>query len=353
MSGTSLDGIDVALVDFSGKAPRLVAHHFRAYSEELRETVLSLHESGSDELHRAALLSNHLSREYATAVNELLAAHGKPDIRALGCHGQTIRHRPEFGYTTQLVNGALLAELTGLTTVVDFRGRDVAAGGQGAPLVPAFHAIVLSHPTVARAIVNIGGIANVTYLPPRGKVIGFDTGPGNMLMDAWIRQQRGETMDRSGNFAASGSIQSGLLQRMHADAFFARLPPKSTGRDLFDARWLESFSPSQYLPADVQATLCELTATSIATAIQHWCADAGEVYVCGGGAHNIHLMRRISAHLQDQRVDSTAALGIDPDWVEAMAFAWLAMRSLNGDPGNLPEVTGAAGPRPLGAIYPA
>jgi len=358
MSGTSLDGVDAVLADFSASAPRILATRYEPYPDELRTALLALHLPGDNELHRAALLANAVTERYAACTLSLLAAIPGATvptgtIQAIGCHGQTIRHQPQSGYTVQLVNGALLAECTGITSVVDFRSRDIAAGGEGAPLVPAFHAVCFRNAKAARAIVNIGGIANVTRLPSNGPVAGFDTGPGNLLMDAWAMRHLGESYDRDGGFAAQGSVNQALLSAMLGHPYFARVPPKSTGRDEFNLAWLESFNVSEMPPRDVQATLAELTALTIAQGIEQHCPGTTEVFVCGGGVHNRHLMQKLGSHLGSRKLASTAELGVDPDWVEALAFAWLAERAIDNLPGNAPEVTGAKGLRVLGAIYPA
>ena len=354
MSGTSMDGIDAVLVDL-GSVPKLLHHSHQPFSPQLSASLLVLNEPGSDELHRAALAANALALSYATVVHTLLTqAHTAVDqITALGCHGQTVRHRPESGYTIQLVNGALLAELTGIRVVCDFRSRDIAASGEGAPLVPAFHRAVFAHPQLSRAVVNIGGIANITSLPARGDVTGFDCGPGNVLMDGWIMAHQGVAYDAGGTWAAQGAVLPELLERLLAHEFFERKPPKSTGRDLFNLKNLEVALAGHERPADVQATLCELTATAIARALTAHCADALEVYLCGGGARNDGLRARLAALLPGRRVAVTDELGIAAESVEAAAFAWLAQRTLAGEPGNLPQVTGARGLRVLGAIYPA
>jgi anhydro-N-acetylmuramic acid kinase len=352
MSGTSLDGVDAALVDLSA-APKLVATRFVPYPADLKRALLELHDAGHDELHRAMLLAGRVSELYVHAIAELLGPYEGRAVAAIGCHGQTVRHRPELGYTVQLINGALIAERTAIDTVVDFRSRDIAAGGQGAPLVPAFHAACWRDSTRTRTIVNIGGIANATYLPPNGPVIGFDTGPGNMLLDAWAQTRFGTDYDRDGAIGSGGTVNPELLAGLLRDPYFDRPPPKSTGRDLFNLSWLESQDPDRYPAEDVQATLVELTAVSIAYGVTKHCPGTSDVFVCGGGAHNSHLMGRLAASLPNASVRSTSELGIDPDWVEAMAFAWLAQRTLLGEPGNMHDVTGAAGPRILGAIYPA
>ena len=375
MSGTSLDGVDAALVDFVdfvdfadfvdlAGSPRLVASHYVPYPDHLRTELLALHVAGPSELHRAALASNRLALLYADAVSALLENAGlkAQAIAAIGCHGQTIRHRPEAGYTLQLNNAALLAERTGIRVVADFRSRDIAAGGQGAPLVPAFHAACFRDATRHRVILNLGGIANITSLPPHSAesaanaaaaVIGFDTGPANMLLDAWAATHLGKPYDADGAFAASGQVIPGLLERCLGDPYFAAPPPKSTGRDHFNLDWLHAMGTAAHRPQDVQATLAELSARSIAQAIARWCPEAQEVHACGGGTHNAQLMKRIAGMLGEIPLAATGALGIPADWVEAMAFAWLAREALCARPGNLPAVTGASGPRVLGAIYPA
>lgn len=354
MSGTSLDGVDAALVEFNDDQMRLVETCYQPMAADLRQELMQLQQPGDNELARAAIAGNGLSALYAKAVKELLAKAALPAtaIRAIGNHGQTVRHRPELGFTIQLSNPSLLAELTGITVVADFRSRDIAAGGQGAPLVPAFHADVFRRAGAHRVAVNIGGIANLTDLPPSGRVAGFDCGPGNMLMDAWIERHLGHGYDRDGAWAASGTPIPGLLAQLLADPFFALTPPKSTGRDLFSLDWLQTYLTGAEAPADVQATLLELTARTIADAVRQYCASASEAYLCGGGAHNARLVQRLE-QLLPQRVALTDAIGIHADWVEAFAFAWLARQTLHGRPANLPDVTGARHPCVLGAIYPA
>ncbi|MSQ20863.1 MAG: anhydro-N-acetylmuramic acid kinase [Betaproteobacteria bacterium] len=355
MSGTSLDGIDAALVDFSASPPCLVGSQFVAYPADIRRAALALNTPGDNELDRAARLSVQLADLYATAVNALLAAEAVPpsDVVAIGCHGQTVRHRPELGYTIQLVDPSRLAEGTGIRTVADFRSRDIAAGGQGAPLVPAFHRAWFGSPAMHRGILNIGGIANITNLPIVGPTTGFDTGPGNLLLDYWAHEQLGTPIDAGGRYSASGAVDKELLATMLADPYFKVRPPKSTGRDYFNPDWLEAFAISALTPADVQATLCALTARSVADALRRDCAGVVEVFVCGGGAHNIDLMERLKKAVPDVTIATTAMLGLDPDWVEAVAFAWLARCAMQGEPSSLPEVTGARGTRVLGGIFPA
>jgi anhydro-N-acetylmuramic acid kinase len=354
MSGTSLDGVDAVLVDFSESQPRTLATAWLPYSEAIRHTALQLQTAQHDEIHAAALLANELASSYAETVRQVLTKAGaeKAQIAAVGCHGQTIRHQPSAGYSIQLNNPALLAELTGITVVSDFRSRDIAAGGQGAPLVPAFHSAVFGHPEQHRVILNIGGIANLTDLNPGKPVKGFDCGPGNLLMDAWIERHQGLRYDEAGNWAAQGQVLTELLHRLMNDAFFAASPPKSCGRSEFHILWLESHLAGSERPEDVQATLLELTAQSASQAINRWCGKPGELFVCGGGARNSALMARLQRHLPNCRVASTDSLGQPADWVEAVAFAWLAWRTLHEKSGNLPEVTGARGTRVLGAIYP-
>jgi anhydro-N-acetylmuramic acid kinase len=355
MSGTSADGVDVALLDLTDPTPRQLATRYQAFAPELRQRILHLQSTANDELHESALLSVDLARVYAECTNALLKHAGVPasGVRAIGCHGQTVRHRPESGYTLQLVNGATLAELTGICVVCDFRSRDIAAGGQGAPLVPAFHAAVFAHARRHRVIANIGGIANLTDLPPASAVRGFDTGPGNVLLDAWAERHLGSPHDEDGRWASSGRVVPQLLRALLDHPYFARIPPKSAGREQFNLEWAENQGAGSHRPADVQATLVELTAVSISEATRSHCAGAEELYVCGGGAHNAALMAALRRNLGGLPVDATDQLGIAADWVEASAFAWLAQRAMRNQTGNLPAVTGAKGPRVLGAIYPA
>jgi anhydro-N-acetylmuramic acid kinase len=359
MSGTSLDGIDAALVEFKdNQQPIVLQTHFLPYSQEIRAQILALQHPTDNELETTAIMGNTLARLYADAVAQLLmsAKLHSNQIIAIGCHGQTIRHRPSFkdgiGFTLQIGNAALLSELTHITVVSDFRSRDIAAGGQGAPLVPAFHKALFKHHKLNRAIINIGGIANITYLADTGDVVGFDSGPGNMLLDAWTKQHLNLDYDANGDWAKTGQIVEQLLTQMLADPYFALTPPKSTGRDLFNNAWLNTFlSDRQYLPQDVARTLVALTAHSIYQALLDYCNHIDEVYLCGGGAHNTLLKNELQSLLAKVKIATTDNLGIGVDWLEAVAFAWLAKLCLNKETANLPVVTGAKGPRILGAIY--
>jgi anhydro-N-acetylmuramic acid kinase len=355
MSGTSLDGIDVALVDLSGAQPKLVATHFQAYSQALKDELLALHHPAPNELHQAQMVGNQLAREYAAATLSLLQTNNisADTIRAIGCHGQTIRHRPEHAYTVQLGNAALLAELTEVNVINDFRSRDIAAGGQGAPLVPAFHDRVLRHTTLHRVIVNIGGISNLTNLPPNRPTTGFDCGPGNLLMDAWIHQHQGSAYDKDGAWARSGKVIPSLLEKMRQESFFSNPPPKSCGRDLFNLHWLKNQLRGDEASEDVQATLLALTVQAIADSIRQYCQGAEEIYLCGGGAYNTTLRDSLNTALPHCRIQLTDVLGIGANWLEAIAFAWLAQQTLHGKSANLPEATGARHPCILGAIYQA
>jgi len=355
MSGTSLDGVDAVLAEIGPGVVRTLRTQFLPYPDDLRAELLALHASQPDEIHRVALAAKRLAQLYADAIDVLLDGVDRAQIRAIGCHGQTLRHRPADGYTLQIGNAALLAELTGLTVVTDFRSRDIAAGGQGAPLVPAFHLQTFGQAGAHRVVANIGGIANITDLGADGSVRGWDTGPGNMLLDAWIMRHQSVRYDRDGAWAARGTVDERLLAALLDHDYLRHAPPKSAGREQFNLEWLDAILARlhpQPAAVDVQSTLLEFTATSLADAIRNECAGARDVYMCGGGAHNRALMARIEALLPGTRVQTTAALGVDPDWVEALAFAWLARQALHHLPGNLPAVTGARGERVLGAIYP-
>jgi anhydro-N-acetylmuramic acid kinase len=369
MSGTSLDGVDGVLARIHENGQMHVeGHAFRPFDAPFREALLALNQSGPNELHRAALAGNQVSRHYAQVVQDLLAqtSHKPQDITAIGAHGQTVRHRPlEFdgdsetpqaavGYTIQLVNAALLAELSGIDVVADFRSRDLAAGGQGAPLVPAFHQGVFGLPGQCVATMNIGGISNISVLHADGSVQGWDCGPGNALMDFWCQQHTGQAFDRNGAWAATGTVHADLLHSLLSEDFLSRMPPKSTGRDLFNPAWLKQHLQAfaKLSAVDVQATLTEFTALACAMDVTMHAAKAQTLIVCGGGALNAHLMRRLSAHLPDMDVVSSEERGLPPLQVEAAAFAWLAFKALRRETASLQSVTGARGARVLGAIYP-
>jgi anhydro-N-acetylmuramic acid kinase len=349
MSGTSVDGVDAVLADFADGKVKTLGHVHLPFAPELRSALQSLMQSGADEIERSGDASVALAQCYAQAVASLLEKTGMKagQVAAIGAHGQTIRHRPERGFTTQLNAPALLSELTGISVVADFRSRDVAAGGQGAPLVPAFHAAVFQG-DLPRAVVNVGGIANVTLIPPNGSpepVRGFDTGPGNTLMDAWIARQMGEEFDANGAWAETGAVNEALLARLLVEPYFFQAAPKSTGRELFNLAWLDAQLAALAKPVsavDVMRTVAELTIRSVSAAV-----GERECYVCGGGVFNAVLMRGWP------KANSTEVLGVAAMQVEALAFAWLARQCFASAPGNVPEVTGAKGPRILGAVYPA
>ena len=359
MSGSSLDGIDAVLVSFEASSPQLLAQLVHPLEPELISELDALTRPGMDELARLCGADVLLGECFANAVMNLLEQAGMTgaEVRAIGSHGQTIRHYPDSQTPTTLQIGDpnIIAERTGLITVADFRRRDMAAGGQGAPLVPAFHQAVLHDPEQNRVIVNIGGIANITVLPanPTSGIIGFDTGPGNALLDAWIKQQRNVNYDHHGEWAASGKVHPELLTAMLGEPYFFRAAPKSTGRDIFNLEWLNNCWPtvSALSAVDVQATLLELTAVTIADAVREASPVPDQVLICGGGVHNITLLQRLNSLLSGQQVLSTRDVGLDPDWVEAMAFAWLARQTLHHQAGNLPAVTGARQPVILGGVY--
>lgn len=356
MSGTSLDGLDFALIE-QGKRTSLLGTHYEAMPARLKQDLLALCSPGSDELARAATAEQAWAELASCGIQKLLRRLGIDNsaVRAIGSHGQTVRHEPQRGFTIQIGNPALIAELTDICVVADFRRRDVAAGGQGAPLVPAFHEAVFGDTTRPRAVLNVGGFSNLSLLHPGKTVRGFDCGPGNVLLDAWINRHQGQPYDRNGDWASIGRVSGQLLGTLLNDSFFTRQGPKSTGRELFNLQWLEhKLAPlPDVAPADVQATLLELTARSICDALLASQPETAELLVCGGGAHNVALMNRLQELLPGCQVSSTANHGIEPDWIEAMAFAWLAHCCIEGVPANRPSVTGAKGLRILGAIYPA
>ena len=363
MSGTSVDAIDSALINCGGGQVQLLATHQHDIPSETRARIASLSHSGPDEIERLGPLDRDLGRQFAAAVIALTNKAGKipGQIRAIGSHGQTVRHRPPSGgsgpdsFTLQLGDPNTIAEITGITTIADFRRRDIAAGGEGAPLAPAFHAAAFAADGINRAVVNIGGIANASLLEGHDLRMGFDTGPGNTLLDHWVDRHQGQPFDRDGKWSAAGNVQEALLSDLRQHPYFALSGPRSSGKEDFNLSWLDDRlqTHSGLNPTDVQATLAQLTAITIAEAIKSSGVAVTEVYVCGGGAHNPDLMRRLERQLDPATLASTTAIGVDPDWVEAMTFAWLAHQTLEGLAGNAPVVTGASGPRVLGAIYPA
>jgi len=364
MSGTSADGIDAALVEFvaDGGCILRLGRTF-PWDPLVRARLVELGQGGAaHSLEELATLDVRVAEAFADAALALLedAGLGASAVRAIGSHGQTVRHRPagaagdqRHPFTWQIGDGNVIAERSGIATVADFRRRDVAAGGHGAPLLPALHAAVLRSHDEDRAVLNLGGIANFTLLPAQGEVRGFDTGPANALLDAWCAIHRGVAYDAGGAFAASGQPDHALLERMRGDPWFRLPPPKSTGREQFHLEWLRTHLRGSERPEDVQATLLELTAATVADALLAHQPTTRRVLACGGGVHNPLLISRIQARLPDASIESTAGHGLDPDFVEAMGFAWLARQTFLGLPGNLPSVTGARGLRILGVVYPA
>lgn len=364
MSGTSVDAIDAALVQIGKTGVELLATHQHAIPAQTRQKITEISHPGDDEIERMGVLDRELGLLFGAATRQLLTTAGKDpnEITAIGSHGQTIRHRPPSSaadhtrsFTLQIGDPNTIAECTGITTVADFRRRDIAAGGEGAPLAPAFHAAAFGKAGVNRAIVNIGGIANISFL--EGPVLrqGFDSGPGNTLLDHWILRHKGESYDRDGVWSASGQCHQDLLKSLLAHPYFAKTGPRSTGKEAFNLQWLEAQldSGADIAPQDIQATLLELTCTSISQAIQSSPIAIGEVYICGGGAHNLQIMDRLREQLTPRILGNTSMIGMAADWVEAVTFAWLADQCLNGLAGNEPAVTGAIGTRVLGGIYPA
>ncbi|WP_075879510.1 anhydro-N-acetylmuramic acid kinase [Vreelandella massiliensis] len=361
MSGTSLDGIDAALVEFPSDAvPRLAATHAVTMPQALREALLAVCHAEKVSFAQLAAAEEGFCQLQADAVNALLRqqALSPSDIRAVGSHGQTIEHAPQGhnggpAYTLQLDNPSRLAELTGCRVVADFRRRDLAAGGQAAPLAPAFHQALFQSPTEARVVLNLGGFANVTWLPPGdAPPLGFDTGPANVLLDAWFQRHQKGAFDRDGKWAAGGNVDAALLARLLSEPFFHQPPPRSTGRERFHLPWLERHLSGQESPQAVQATLAELTAKSVAQGVKHLLKEkAFTLIIAGGGAHNGDLCQRLARLLPQATLSTPDAWGWPADWIEAGAFAWLAHRRLHYLPSNLPSVTGAAGPRVLGGVY--
>ena len=352
MSGTSLDGIDLVLASFTPQ-PKLISSLLHPFPPALKQQLQQLSQPGNNEIELLGLTEQQLARCYAAGVKVLLAQAGlaASDIAAIGCHGQTIRHRPDaiFPFSYQIGDMHKLAMLCQIPVIADFRRKDIAYGGQGAPLVPAFHRAIFQQAAIRRAIVNIGGIANITLLLADSPVTGFDTGPGNALLDNWIMHCQAKPYDDNGEFCSQGQLLPELLAKMLTDRYFARPAPKSTGREYFNLKWLQQFQPEQFNPADIQRTLCRLTAQTISDSLQH--SQLQQVFVCGGGVHNSVLMADLALLLPGCAVSSTNELGVDADWLEAMAFAWLAWAFQHQINGNLPEVTGASKACVLGVAY--
>ncbi|MFT4519604.1 MAG: anhydro-N-acetylmuramic acid kinase [Halioglobus sp.] len=364
MSGTSVDAIDAALLQCGDKGHALLSTHQHPIPSTLRKRIISISHTGPEEIERMGELDRDLGLLFADATNVLLENSGTSAqaVLAIGSHGQTIRHRPPSApgnngqsFTLQIGDPSTIAERTGITTVADFRRRDIAAGGEGAPLAPSFHAAAFAKANVNRAIVNIGGIANISLLLGESLSEGFDTGPGNTLLDAWISRHTGDLFDRGGQWAASGKVDSDLLQQLLHHPYFKKSGPRSTGKEAFNLNWLDEqlSNHGEADAVDIQATLTELTVASISQPILECAEDVAEIYLCGGGAHNLHLVSRLSQQLAPRTISSTALIGMDPDWVEAATFAWLAKQTLEGLSGNSEVVTGASGPRVLGGIYQA
>ena len=362
MSGTSVDAIDAALVRCNHDNVAIEATHEHPIPEPIRREIEAISHSGQDEIDRMGALDRALGLLFAQATMQLLTVAKKQpeDIKAIGSHGQTIRHRPpsaaissEASFSLQIGDPNTIAERTGITTIADFRRRDIAAGGEGAPLAPAFHAAAFAKPGIARAIINIGGIANASILNGTELLMGFDTGPGNTLLDHWIARHRDKPYDHNGQWSATGQVDQALLNALLAHSYFSKAGARSTGKEVFNLSWLDSqLAGLEAITAkDVQATLMELTCTSIARAVENCPLKVSEIYICGGGSHNSHLMQRLTQHLAPATVANTEVVGMDPDWVEAVTFAWLASRTLAGLSGSSAAVTGAEGARVLGGIY--
>jgi len=352
MSGTSLDGIDIVLINQQNKAIKIIEFIQIPYNVNTKKEFLALHTGQHSDLEHSIRLSLFHAKITASGIKKILKKYKleAKDIKCIGYHGQTIRHYPQSGYSIQLGNANLLSELTNITVVSDFRNRDIVAGGQGAPLVPAFHNEYFFKKNKNRIIINIGGISNITYLPDNKKIIGFDCGPGNILLDHWIKIQHNKNFDNFGKWAKSGKLIEELLFNFQKDLFFEKLPPKSTGRELFNIDWLSKFNINDYSPHDVQRTLLELTAVTINKAIQQFCSGFDEIYVCGGGSKNKFLIERL-VKIIGVNINTTDKLNIPSQQVEAIAFAWLAKKCVQKQYNNSPTVTGSLGPRILGTIH--
>ncbi len=358
ISGTSADAVNAALVRFTGDRTDLLATSVTPIPPVLKRQILDLYSPGFDEIDRCGVLDRHLGKLFGECALQLLASSDIParSVNAIGSHGQTIRHRPTAAlpFTVQIADPNTIAQVTGIPTVADFRRRDIACGGEGAPLAPGLHHALFASSIETRAVLNIGGIANLTILSPNGTAIGFDTGPGNGLMDSWVHRHLGTDYDKGGTWASTGRVNTPLLTRLLAHPYFAQPPPKSTGREEFTLAWVEQILAEfpDIPPADVQATLLQLTVDTVAEAVAIYCPLSVKVYVCGGGIHNEFLIERLRSRLNPRSLSSTADLGLDPDWVEAVTFAWLAMRTRNNLFGNLKDVTGAQEDAVLGCVYP-
>ena len=352
MSGTSLDGIDIVLINQQNKTIKIIEFIQIPYNVNTKKEFIALHTGRHSDLEHSVHLSLFHAKITASGIKKILKKYKlkAKDIKCIGYHGQTIRHYPQSGYSIQLGNANLLAELTNITVVSDFRNRDIVAGGQGAPLVPAFHNEYFFKKNKNRIIINIGGISNITYLPDNKKIIGFDCGPGNILLDHWIKIQHNKNFDNFGKWAKSGKLIEKLLFNFQKDLFFKKLPPKSTGRELFNIDWLNKFNINDYSPHDVQRTLLELTAVTINKAIQQFCSGFDEIYVCGGGSKNKFLIERLEKII-GVNINTTDKLNIPSQQVEAVAFAWLAKKCVQKQYNNSHTVTGSSGPRILGTIH--
>jgi len=352
MSGTSLDGIDIALVKIYKNKISVLDFFQINYPNIIKETILALHFPKNNELENSYMLSNKLAAMTGKGINHLLKKNNltAKQIKGVGYHGQTIRHRPDKGYSIQIGNADLLSEITNLTVISNFRNRDIAAKGQGAPLVPAFHKNLFFSKIKNRIILNIGGISNITFLSTNGSILGFDCGPGNILMDHWIKTNRNLNFDKNGNWAKKGQVINDLLKHFLKDNFFKTKPPKSTGRDQFNLKWIKKGIKKTYLPEDIQRTLLELTAITILDAIETYCLRADEIYLCGGGAKNIFLIQTLK-NKTNLAIKTTTDLNLPEQQVEAVAFAWLANQALDKKFNNSPTVTGAKGFRILGSIH--
>ena len=353
MSGTSGDGIDCCVVDFSLKVPQIRATHFVKFNSEMKKKVFSITEVSEQSVNQLALIENEITKEFAQATNVLLeqASLDASSISAIGCHGQTVAHNPRGGYSLQLVNGALLAELTGITTVIDFRNTDIASGGEGAPLAPAFHDYVFRSEHIHRVIVNIGGMANLTNLAPNYPTTGFDTGPGNILLDQMAIKYLNKPFDQDGSWARSGRVDNEFLRNLEEHPFFNKTPPKSCGKQEFNLSWAEALASPGIKPNDIQATFLQLTVNSILKSIKMHCGSAEKIYMCGGGALNKHLMEKLADREPRGLIGKTDELGIEAEWVEAMAFAWLAQKAVDKKPIDFSRITGSRNSRILGAVY--